>query len=421
MDMDTLVRSFLTPQRKEELSAFIGLVQKNPQVLYHPELAFFKTFLESFGAKLPEQEQPKPAPEPAPEAKPEPAKEDAAPAPEESNEKEKEEEEEEEPEQPDDELMEPDEGAELPSGADKTEVTDDDRAAAAEAKAKAVAAQREGRLDEALALFTAAIERNPTSSLTFGGRAALLLQLRRPRAAVRDCDRALQLNPESAKALKVRGKAYRYLGEYERAKKDLQAGNQLDFDDETFAMQKFLEDRLRGKEGRAMARAARERDREAARKQREFEERKRRWEEQRRREQEAEAAEEEERKRHEGGMPGCGMPGGMPGCGGMPGLNELFSDPEIMAAMQDPAVQKTLLDVLQSKDPMKFMQAQQDPKVGPVLTKILSKLGAQAGAAQGGCAGGCCGGRGGCGAGACGAGGCGCGGMPNMGGFQFPH
>ena len=62
-------------RRKEELSAFIGLVQKNPQVLYHPELAFFKTFLESFGAKLPEQEQPKPAPEPAPEAKPEPAKE----------------------------------------------------------------------------------------------------------------------------------------------------------------------------------------------------------------------------------------------------------------------------------------------------------------------------------------------------------
>ena len=417
MDMDTLVKSFLTPQRKEELSAFLNLVQKNPQVLYHPDLAFFKSFLESFGAKLPEQEKPKPAPQPAPE--PEPAKEETPAAPEEP---EDEDEDEEEPEQPDDELMTPDEGEALPCGEGKTEVTDEDRAAASEAKMKAVEAQNEGKLDEALKLFTEAIERNPTSSLTFGGRAALLLKMRRPRAAVRDCDHALQMNPDSAKALKVRGKAYRYLGEYEKAKKDLQAGNQIDFDDETFAMQKFLEDRLRGKERRAMARAARERDREAARKQKEFEERKRKWEEQRKREQEEEE-EEEERKRHEGEG---GMPGGMPG-----GLNELFSDPEIMAAMQDPATQQKLLAVLQSRDPMKFMEAQQDPKLGPVLTKILSKLGSQAGAAPGGCAGGCCGGRGGCaggacgaggcGAGACGAGGCGCGGMPNMGGFQFPH
>jgi len=306
--------------------------------------------------------------------------------------------------------MTPDENSdELPLGDEKKEVTDDDRTAAGEAKMKAVAAQNEGKLEEALKLFTESIEKNPTSSLTYGSRAALLLKMKRPNAAIRDCNRALQLNPDSAKALKVRGKAYRYIGQYDKAKKDLQAGNQIDFDDDTFAMQKFLEDRLRGKERRELARAAREREREAERKQREFEERKRKWEEKRRQEQEEEERERQEQEQHHGG----GMPGGMPG--GM-GINELFSDPEIMAAMRDPAVSSKLMEVLQSQDPTKFMEAQQDPKVGPILTKILSKLGAKAG---GGCSGGSCGMGGcGCGGGGCGCGGCG-GGMPNMGGFQF--
>ena len=413
-----LVKSFLTPQRKEELKAFIGLVEKNPQVLYHPELAFFKSFLEHFGAKIPEQEKPKPKPEPepkkqeAPEEKKETEMKDA-------DEEKEEEEEPEEPEQPDDELMTPDTNfEELPLGDEKKEVSDDDRSAAGEAKMKAVAAQNEGKLDEALKLFTESIEKNPTSSLTYGSRAALLLKMKRPNAAIRDCNRALQMNPESAKALKVRGKAYRYIGEYEKAKKDLQAGNKIDFDDDSFAMQKFLEDRLRGKERRELARAAREREREAARKQREFEERKRKWEEQRRREQEEEEREERERQQQQqGGMPGMGGMGGMPA-----GINEIFSDPEVMAAMQDPATQSKLLEVLQSRDPAKFMEAQQDPKIGPVLTKILSKLGSQAGAGGCGCSGGACG-RGGCGGGGCGCGGAGCGGagFGGMPGFQFPH
>jgi len=309
--------------------------------------------------------------------------------------------------------MTPDENSdELPLGDEKKEVTDEDRTAAGEAKMKAVAAQNEGKLEEALKLFTESIEKNPTSSLTYGSRAALLLKMKRPNAAIRDCNRALQMNPDSAKALKVRGKAYRYIGQYDKAKKDLQAGNQIDFDDDTFAMQKFLEDRLRGKERRELARAAREREREAERKQREFEERKRKWEEQRRREQEEEERERQEQQQQRGG----GMPGGM-------GINELFSDPEIMAAMQDPAVSSKLMEVLQSQDPAKFMEAQQDPKVGPILTKILSKLGAKS---AGGCSGGSCG-MGGCGCGGagcgCGSGGCGCGGcgggMPNVGGFQF--
>lgn len=48
-------------------------------------------------------------------------------------------------------------------------------------------------------------------------RAECLIKLSKPVAATRDCDAALKLNPDSAKALKVRGMAKRLLGQYEAA------------------------------------------------------------------------------------------------------------------------------------------------------------------------------------------------------------
>jgi suppressor of tumorigenicity protein 13 len=71
------------------------------------------------------------------------------------------------------------------------------------------------------------------SPLTFAKRAECFLKLRKPNAAVRDCDAALKLNPDSAKSYKVRGKAYRLLGEYERALADLSTGQNCDFDEST--------------------------------------------------------------------------------------------------------------------------------------------------------------------------------------------
>ena len=49
----------------------------------------------------------------------------------------------------------------------------------------------------------------------------MYLKLRKPNAAKRDCDRALEANPDSAKALRIRGSAHRYLGNYEAAQADL--------------------------------------------------------------------------------------------------------------------------------------------------------------------------------------------------------
>ncbi len=48
------------------------------------------------------------------------------------------------------------------------------------------------------------------------------------------------MNPDSAKAYKIRGKAYRHLGLYEEALKDLQLGNKLDWDESSYELQKFV-------------------------------------------------------------------------------------------------------------------------------------------------------------------------------------
>jgi tetratricopeptide (TPR) repeat protein len=49
---------------------------------------------------------------------------------------------------------------------------------------------------------------------------------------------------DSAKAYKVRGRAYRFLGRYEEALKDLQMGCKLDYDDATYALSKFVAERV---------------------------------------------------------------------------------------------------------------------------------------------------------------------------------
>merc|ERR1712217_509085 len=61
----------------------------------------------------------------------------------------------------------------------------------------------------------------------------LLLKLKRPLACINDSDAALKLNPDSAKAIKTRGKAYRKLCKWEESFADLSTGQKLDFDDAT--------------------------------------------------------------------------------------------------------------------------------------------------------------------------------------------
>ena len=138
------------------------------------------------------------------------------------------------------------------------------------------------------------------SALLYAKRAEMYLKLRKPNAAKRDCDRALEANPDSAKALRIRGSAHRYLGNYEAAQADLAAAQRIDYDDSVDAMQKFVNLRVVGKRAKALKKQ------EAARAKQEKEAKARR---------EKAKQEYEQQKRSEAAA------GGMPGMGGMGGKN----------------------------------------------------------------------------------------------------
>eukprot|EP00927_Polykrikos_kofoidii_P068396 TRINITY_DN63776_c0_g1_i1.p1 TRINITY_DN63776_c0_g1~~TRINITY_DN63776_c0_g1_i1.p1 ORF type:complete len:706 (+),score=161.55 TRINITY_DN63776_c0_g1_i1:74-2119(+) len=110
------------------------------------------------------------------------------------------------------------------------------------AKAKAEASEAAERSDfvKAIAKYTEAICAGGATALTFAKRAELLLQQRRPCAALRDCLAAVEVNPESGKAYRVRGLAYRALGQWEEAHRDFELSQKLDFDEATVAVQNLV-------------------------------------------------------------------------------------------------------------------------------------------------------------------------------------
>merc|ERR1712151_1357469 len=71
------------------------------------------------------------------------------------------------------------------------------------------------------------------SALLYSRRAGVLMQLGRPHAVVNDCTAALAVNPDSAKAFKMRARANAKLEFWEQANLDFQTGLKLDFDDDT--------------------------------------------------------------------------------------------------------------------------------------------------------------------------------------------
>lgn len=119
-------------------------------------------------------------------------------------------------------------------------------------RSEAQAKLSEGALEEAIPLFTQAIENNPQSAILYAKRAQCYIKLRKPNAAIRDCNRALEINENSQQALKWRGKANRsvkktkksfsfliiqlfscsMLGNWEAAYKDFCKAQISDFDED---------------------------------------------------------------------------------------------------------------------------------------------------------------------------------------------
>ena len=260
----------------------------------------------------------------------------------------------------------------------------EDFEAAGNYKQEAADLLAEGKLNESLEKFTAAVLAAPPSALLYANRATVLYKLQRYRAAERDCNEALKENPDSAKALRTRGKVRKELQMWDEALSDLSASQQIDFDENTVEDLKFLAEKRLEHEKQA----ASERIQQEDRLRKKAEEIKKAKEEAMK-----EAAEEAKNAQRSASMPSGGMPGmggGMPGMpgGGMPGMEglmgSLISDPELLAAMQNPKVQAAFQELMSGpggpmglmSNPAKLQEMMSDPEVGPVMQKLMAKFGA---------------------------------------------
>merc|ERR1719247_3408851 len=79
----------------------------------------------------------------------------------------------------------------------------------AKLKQEAQDAIEDGDKEKALQRLTDAMQIGNVSAMMFAKRADILLKLKRPCACIADCDAAIEVNPDSAKAFRLRGKAYR--------------------------------------------------------------------------------------------------------------------------------------------------------------------------------------------------------------------
>uniref|UniRef100_A0A803L6G6 STI1 domain-containing protein n=1 Tax=Chenopodium quinoa TaxID=63459 RepID=A0A803L6G6_CHEQI len=367
----------------QQLKQFVDLCKSNPSILYDPSLSFFRDYIESLGAKLPT-----------------------------SSDKSKYTVDDEKGE-----IVEPDNDPPQKMGDSSVEVTDENREAAQEEKMKAMEAISEGKPEEAIEHLTSAIVLNP-SAIMYATRASVYVKMKKPNAAIRDANAALEINPDSAKGHKARGMARAMLGQWAEAAKDLHVASTIDYDEEISAVLKKVEpnahrieehrrkyDRLRKE--REERRAQRERQRRKAEAQAAYEKAK---------------EEEKSSSSRSGGMPGGfpggmpggfpggmpggfpgsmpggfpggmpggfpggmpgGFPGGMPGAaggmpgaaGGMPGnvdFSKILNDPELMTAFKDPEVMAALQDVM--KNPANLAKHQANPKVAPIIAKMMGKF-----------------------------------------------
>ncbi|KAM7386473.1 hypothetical protein PAMA_009200 [Pampus argenteus] len=345
-----------------ELKKFVQMCESNPDILHLPEMSFLRTWLQSMGATIPPPRKTEErcqggcpcGPPPASASRPEPE----PPVLSESEESDIEIDQE--------GVIEPDTDEPQEMGEfDNIEVTEEMMDLASEKKVAAIDALGEGDLQKALDLFTEAIKLNPCVAIMYAKRASVFIQMQKPNAAIRDCDRAISINPDSAQPYKWRGKAHRLLGHWEEAVRDLATACKLDYDEDASAMLKEVQPK---------AKKIIEHRRKYERKKEEKEIKEKQDRLKKAREEHSRAQREEEARQSSGGFfPGPGgFPGGAPP--GMAGFGELLNDPELLNAMKDPEVMVAFQDVAQN--PANIAKYQNNPKIMALVTKLSAKFGA---------------------------------------------
>lgn len=117
-------------------------------------------------------------------------------------------------------------------GDSSIEPTEDQINESQDKRSDAVSAFIEKDYAKAIKLYTEAILLNPQASLLYAKRGQVFLMLGKPNACIRDCDRSIELNPDSAAAFKFRGRANQLLGNWEQAASDLRTACRFDFDEQ---------------------------------------------------------------------------------------------------------------------------------------------------------------------------------------------
>uniref|UniRef100_F7CEL5 ST13, Hsp70 interacting protein n=1 Tax=Xenopus tropicalis TaxID=8364 RepID=F7CEL5_XENTR len=281
----------MDPRKVQELREFVRLCESNPNVLHCSELQFFKDWLLSMGASVPAAG----STEPPTDAKEEtPVKEERTPSP-----PPKPESEESDIEIDNEGVIPGDDDEPQEMGDEDVEVTEEMMDQANEKKVEAINALGEGELQKSIDLFTEAIKLNPRIAILYAKRASVYIKLQKPNAAIRDCSRAIAINPDSAQPYKWRGKAHRLLGHWEDSAHDLAMACKLDYDEDASAMLKEVQPR-------ANKIAEHRRKYERKREEREINERKERL---KKAKEEHEKAQREEEARRQAGAQFGGFPG----------------------------------------------------------------------------------------------------------------
>ncbi|KAH7549425.1 hypothetical protein JRO89_XS13G0030400 [Xanthoceras sorbifolium] len=217
--------------RIAELKLLVEQCKSNPSLLHDPSLSFFKSYLQSLGARLPTK------------PKEDTSSVDMSNAGEHYDAKKADVlgEDNDDIVESDIELdttdvVEPDNDPPQKMGDSLVEVTEEMRDAAQAFS---------GKLDEAIDQLTEAIMLNPTSAILYAARAGVFVKLKKPNAAIRDANAALQINPDSAKGYKIRGMAKAMLGQWEEAANDLHVASKLDYDEEIGSVLKKVEPNAR--------------------------------------------------------------------------------------------------------------------------------------------------------------------------------
>ncbi|KAL5545121.1 hypothetical protein UlMin_008905 [Ulmus minor] len=219
----------------EELKQFISQCKSNPSILHSPSLSFFKSYLQGLGARIPPIAETDKVGDVMEDTKEhiDIKKEDALGDDDVIIES--------DIELDDSDVVKPDYDSPQKMGDPSVEVTEEKQDAARTAKLKAVEAVSEGKLDEAIDHITEAIILNPTSAILYATRGNVFVKLKKPNAAIRDANAALEINPDSAKGYKIRGMAKAILGQWEEAASDLHVASNLDFDEEIGLVLKKVE------------------------------------------------------------------------------------------------------------------------------------------------------------------------------------